>query len=284
MTQTIIKPSGKKALLIDGKAASAAVLERVAGEAAGMKTKPGLAVVLAGEDPASQVYVKSKGRAAHFCGFHSVQHDLPATTSEAELIRLVQTLNADPAIHGILVQLPLPAGIDFDKSAGDHRAGKGRGRLPSGQCRAAGDGADRAGADALHPGRRHGADRGGGEGASARHFRRRGGDHRALQHCRQADGATAAVEERHRHNRPFAHPRPAFRRAAGRHSGRGGRAARDDPGRLDQAGGAGDRRRDQPRSRGPNPDTRRASSATWRSTRRWTSPARSLRCRAGSAP
>ncbi len=115
MTQTIIKPSGKKALLIDGKAASAAVLERVAGEAAGMKTKPGLAVVLAGEDPASQVYVKSKGRAAHFCGFHSVQHDLPATTSEAELIRLVQTLNADPAIHGILVQLPLPAGIDSTK-------------------------------------------------------------------------------------------------------------------------------------------------------------------------
>ncbi|MCW2282905.1 methylenetetrahydrofolate dehydrogenase (NADP+)/methenyltetrahydrofolate cyclohydrolase [Rhodoblastus acidophilus] len=111
----IIKPSGKKALLIDGKAASAAVLARVAAEAASLTQKPGLAVVLVGEDPASQVYVKSKGKAAKECGFHSVQHDLPATTSEAELIALVKALNADPAIHGILVQLPLPKGIDSSK-------------------------------------------------------------------------------------------------------------------------------------------------------------------------
>ncbi|MCW2273977.1 bifunctional methylenetetrahydrofolate dehydrogenase/methenyltetrahydrofolate cyclohydrolase FolD [Rhodoblastus acidophilus] len=111
----IIKPSGKKALLIDGKAASAAVLARVAAEAALLAKNPGLAVVLVGEDPASQVYVKSKGKAAKECGFHSVQHDLPATTSEAELIALVKALNADPAIHGILVQLPLPKGIDSSK-------------------------------------------------------------------------------------------------------------------------------------------------------------------------
>ena len=115
MSQSIIKPSSGKALLIDGKAASAAVLERVAREAEGLKIKPGLAVVLVGEDPASQVYVKSKGKAAHSCGFHSVQHDLPATTSESELIGLVRALNADPAIHGILVQLPLPKGIDSTK-------------------------------------------------------------------------------------------------------------------------------------------------------------------------
>jgi methylenetetrahydrofolate dehydrogenase (NADP+) / methenyltetrahydrofolate cyclohydrolase len=115
MTQTILKPSAKKALLIDGKAASAAVLERVAREAAVLSVKPGLAVVLVGEDPASQVYVKSKGKAAHSCGFHSVQYDLSAATSESELIALVRTLNADPAIHGILVQLPLPAGIDSNK-------------------------------------------------------------------------------------------------------------------------------------------------------------------------
>ena len=115
MTSTIVKPSGKSALLIDGKAASAAVLDRVAREAASFGIKPGLAVVLVGEDPASQVYVKSKGKAAHSCGFHSVQHDLPATTSEADLIALVRRLNADPAIHGILVQLPLPAGIDSEK-------------------------------------------------------------------------------------------------------------------------------------------------------------------------
>jgi methylenetetrahydrofolate dehydrogenase (NADP+)/methenyltetrahydrofolate cyclohydrolase len=115
MTQTIIKPSAKKALLIDGKAASAAVLERVAHEAARLTVKPGLAVVLVGEDPASQVYVKSKGKAAHSCGFHSVQHDLPATTSESELVGLVEALNRDSAIHGILVQLPLPKGVDSNK-------------------------------------------------------------------------------------------------------------------------------------------------------------------------
>jgi methylenetetrahydrofolate dehydrogenase (NADP+)/methenyltetrahydrofolate cyclohydrolase len=115
MTSTIVKPSGKAALLIDGKAASAAVLDRVALEAASFGLKPGLAVVLVGEDPASQVYVKSKGKAAHSCGFHSVQHDLPATTSEADLIDLVRGLNADPEVHGILVQLPLPAGIDAEK-------------------------------------------------------------------------------------------------------------------------------------------------------------------------
>jgi methylenetetrahydrofolate dehydrogenase (NADP+)/methenyltetrahydrofolate cyclohydrolase len=111
----IVKPSGKNALLIDGKAASAGVLARVAAQAATLKQKPGLAVVLVGEDPASQVYVKAKGKAAKDCGFHSVQHDLPAATGEAELIALVETLNADPAIHGILVQLPLPRGIDAGK-------------------------------------------------------------------------------------------------------------------------------------------------------------------------
>ena len=112
---TILKASGKKALLIDGKAASVDLLERVAQEVAASGVKPGLAVVLVGSDPASQVYVKSKGKAAHSCGFHSVQIDLPATTSEAELIGMVRTLNADPAIHGILVQLPLPSGIDSAK-------------------------------------------------------------------------------------------------------------------------------------------------------------------------
>jgi len=111
----ILKPSGKKALLIDGKAAAAELLARVAAEAATLPIKPGIAVVLVGSDPASQVYVKSKGKAAASCGFHSVQHDLPATISENELIALVHNLNADPSIHGILVQLPLPSGIDSTK-------------------------------------------------------------------------------------------------------------------------------------------------------------------------
>ncbi|EJN05435.1 bifunctional methylenetetrahydrofolate dehydrogenase/methenyltetrahydrofolate cyclohydrolase [Phyllobacterium sp. YR531] len=73
---------------------------------------PGIAVVIVGEDPASQVYVASKGRKARECGFHSEQHTLSAETSEEDLVVLVEKLNADPKIHGILVQLPLPKHID----------------------------------------------------------------------------------------------------------------------------------------------------------------------------
>jgi methylenetetrahydrofolate dehydrogenase (NADP+)/methenyltetrahydrofolate cyclohydrolase len=74
--------------------------------------KPGLAVVIVGEDPASRVYVKNKSRTAEECGFHSEQHTLPADTQQAELLSLVDRLNRDPAIHGILVQLPLPKHIN----------------------------------------------------------------------------------------------------------------------------------------------------------------------------
>jgi methylenetetrahydrofolate dehydrogenase (NADP+)/methenyltetrahydrofolate cyclohydrolase len=73
---------------------------------------PGLAVVIMGEDPASQVYVASKGRRAKECGFHSLQHTLAEDTSEQELLSIIRDLNNDPAIHGILVQLPLPSHID----------------------------------------------------------------------------------------------------------------------------------------------------------------------------
>jgi methylenetetrahydrofolate dehydrogenase (NADP+)/methenyltetrahydrofolate cyclohydrolase len=113
--EAILRSSPAKALLIDGKAAQAAVLADVSRAAAILTeqgVKPGLAVVLVGEDPASQVYVKSKGNAAQACGFHSIQVDLPAATREAEVVACVERLNADPAIHGILVQLPLPAGIE----------------------------------------------------------------------------------------------------------------------------------------------------------------------------
>ncbi|MDB5508762.1 MAG: folD [Hyphomicrobiales bacterium] len=112
---SILTRSAAGALIIDGKAAAAGVIADVAkgsAELAARGVKPGLAVVLVGEDAASQVYVRSKGKAAETCGFHSVQHNLPATTTQAELIGLVQALNADPAIHGILVQLPLPRQID----------------------------------------------------------------------------------------------------------------------------------------------------------------------------
>jgi methylenetetrahydrofolate dehydrogenase (NADP+)/methenyltetrahydrofolate cyclohydrolase len=103
------------ALVIDGKAASRGIIARVGDEARvliGRGVTPGLAVVLVGEDPASQVYVRNKGRAALDCGFHSVQHDLSRDTNEAELLALVASLNADPSVHGILVQLPLPKAIN----------------------------------------------------------------------------------------------------------------------------------------------------------------------------
>jgi methylenetetrahydrofolate dehydrogenase (NADP+)/methenyltetrahydrofolate cyclohydrolase len=103
------------AYVIDGAAAAGATLARVAEAArdlAAHGVKPGLAVVLVGADPASQVYVGAKGKAAQQCGFHSIQHDLPVTTSEADLLALIAKLNADPAIHGVLVQLPLPKSID----------------------------------------------------------------------------------------------------------------------------------------------------------------------------
>jgi methylenetetrahydrofolate dehydrogenase (NADP+) / methenyltetrahydrofolate cyclohydrolase len=108
--------SAEGARLIDGRAIAAGITARVAAEAARLQREagvtPGLAVVLVGDDPASRLYVAGKGRKAEEIGFHSVQHDLPPTTGEAELLGLVERLNRDPAIHGILVQLPLPAHID----------------------------------------------------------------------------------------------------------------------------------------------------------------------------
>ncbi|SDG52684.1 bifunctional methylenetetrahydrofolate dehydrogenase/methenyltetrahydrofolate cyclohydrolase FolD [Pelagibacterium luteolum] len=104
------------ATIIDGKAVAAAAIERVKAGSEAFRTAnglpPGLAVVLVGEDPASQVYVASKGRMAKECGFHSVQHTLAADTTQDELLALIATLNADPAVHGILVQLPLPGHLD----------------------------------------------------------------------------------------------------------------------------------------------------------------------------
>ncbi|CAN5803069.1 bifunctional methylenetetrahydrofolate dehydrogenase/methenyltetrahydrofolate cyclohydrolase FolD [soil metagenome] len=104
------------AALIDGRAAAAALREKIGAHVAELKAghglAPGLAVVLVGEDPASQVYVRSKGRATIEAGMHSQEHRLAADTPEADLLALVARLNADPAIHGILVQLPLPRQID----------------------------------------------------------------------------------------------------------------------------------------------------------------------------
>jgi methylenetetrahydrofolate dehydrogenase (NADP+)/methenyltetrahydrofolate cyclohydrolase len=103
------------ARLIDGKAHAATLRQAVAAAAVSLKPQnivPGLAAVLVGVDPASEVYVRSKGKASEEAGLASFQHRLQASTSEAELLALVTRLNADPAVDGILVQLPLPKQID----------------------------------------------------------------------------------------------------------------------------------------------------------------------------
>ena len=105
-----------QAQLIDGKIYAERLRDLVAAEVAQLKAdygiQPGLAVVLVGEDPASEIYVRSKGEHSLAVGMHSVTHRLPADTPLHDLLRLVGELNADPLIHGILVQLPLPKSID----------------------------------------------------------------------------------------------------------------------------------------------------------------------------
>jgi methylenetetrahydrofolate dehydrogenase (NADP+)/methenyltetrahydrofolate cyclohydrolase len=106
------------AQIIDGKAFAAKVRAQMAQHVAQMKQAhgitPGLAVVLVGEDPASQVYVRSKGKQTVEVGMNSFEHKLDARTSEADLLALIAQLNADPAVHGILVQLPLPGHLNED--------------------------------------------------------------------------------------------------------------------------------------------------------------------------
>jgi methylenetetrahydrofolate dehydrogenase (NADP+) / methenyltetrahydrofolate cyclohydrolase len=100
------------AILIDGKAHAAAVSQRVADAVKDLQNThhftPGLAVVLVGDDPASQVYVRNKARQCEEVGMASFEHRLPANTGQTELLALISQLNADPLVHGILVQLPLP--------------------------------------------------------------------------------------------------------------------------------------------------------------------------------
>ena len=106
------------AKVIDGKAFAATVREKVASHVTRLKEEngitPGLAVVLVGEDPASQVYVRSKGKQTVEVGMNSYEHKLDASTSEADLLALIDKLNNDPTVHGILVQLPLPSHLNSD--------------------------------------------------------------------------------------------------------------------------------------------------------------------------
>jgi len=100
--------------IIDGKAFAASLRESIAQEVARLPFKPGLAVVLVGDDPASKVYVANKARQTVEAGMASFEHRLPADTRQEDLLALVQALNADDAVHGILVQLPLPKHLDSD--------------------------------------------------------------------------------------------------------------------------------------------------------------------------
>jgi len=104
------------AAVIDGKAFAGTLREKIAREVAELREAhglvPGLAVVLVGQDPASEVYVRSKGTQTRAAGMASFEHRLPETAPQAELIALIKRLNADPAVHGILVQLPLPGHMD----------------------------------------------------------------------------------------------------------------------------------------------------------------------------
>ena len=104
--------------IIDGKQVAASVIDTVKSATAALEkdagVKPGLAVVIVGNDPASHAYVSAKGRMAKECGFNSIQHTLPEETTQEELARLVETLNGDESIHGILVQLPLPKHLNSE--------------------------------------------------------------------------------------------------------------------------------------------------------------------------
>ena len=103
-------------IIIDGKARAEALRASVTAEVARLKAEhglqPGLAVILVGDDPASQIYVRSKGEQSQAAGMHSVVHRLAADTAQHDLVALIESLNRDPAIHGILLQLPLPAHLN----------------------------------------------------------------------------------------------------------------------------------------------------------------------------
>lgn len=119
MTTDVVdsRSSDTAAHVIDGKAFAADLRARIGAQVAGLRAThgvPGLAVVLVGEDPASQVYVRSKGKQTVEAGMQSFEHRLAADTAQADLMDLIARLNADPAVHGILVQLPLPDHIDAE--------------------------------------------------------------------------------------------------------------------------------------------------------------------------
>ena len=232
------------ATIIDGKAFAANLRARVGVQAAAFEAaagrKAGLAVVLVGDDAASAVYVKSKGKATLAAGMASFEHRLPADTTQDDLVALVEALNRDDAVDGILVQLPLPKHLDEQAVVATIDPAKdvdgltpvSSGRLATGHRRAG----------ALHAAGRADADRGCG-----RRHRGHGCDRdRAVDPGRQADGAVAAGPQRDRHHRAFADPRPRQQGRAGRYRRRGGGPRAVRARRMAEARRVRDRRRHQP--------------------------------------
>lgn len=111
---TTTQDNRKSALLIDGKAMAALIRSDIAARVRSLPHPPGLAVILVGDDPASKVYVGNKVKACTEAGIRSIEHRLPATATRLDLENLIDELNDDPQIHGILLQLPLPEGLDSD--------------------------------------------------------------------------------------------------------------------------------------------------------------------------
>ncbi len=106
--------SATKASIIDGKAIAANLREELAKEVAAMETKPGLAVILVGDDPASHVYVRNKIKACEDVGIQSFEHRLSEDAAQEDVLKVIETLNADKSVHGILLQLPVPKHLDSD--------------------------------------------------------------------------------------------------------------------------------------------------------------------------
>ena len=259
---------------IDGTAVARRVREDVARGveklvAAG-GVAPGLATVLIGDDPASEVYVRNKRRLSVEAGMQDLHRHLPGDVDQATAAALIDELAADPAVSGILLQLPTPEAPGLRRADRPHPGGEGRRRADHGQRRAPRPGP--AGAAAVHAGRRHDAARRVRRPAAGRG----GGGGRPLRAGRQADGPAAAGPARDGDDLPLPHARPRRGLPAGRRAGRRRRhpagssaPTRSSPGR--------------PSSTSASTAARTDCAGTSSSTRspRWR--ARSPRCPAGSA-
>ena len=114
MGNAAMPKSATKASIIDGKAIAANLREKLAKDVAAMAVKPGLAVILVGDDPASHVYVRNKIKACEDVGIQSFEHQMPENATQEEVLKTIQSLNADKNVHGILLQLPVPRHLDSD--------------------------------------------------------------------------------------------------------------------------------------------------------------------------